>query len=247
MLEIKNLKKTFQGGVEALRGVDLKVNKGEFLSILGPSGSGKTTLLRSINGLENIDSGEIFFESEKINKIYLPEVQKKTGMIFQEFNLVNNLSAINNVLTGLLNSSSKFLSMFYLFKKEQKLQALKALETVGLLDKAYNRADELSGGQRQRVGIARAIAIKPEYVLYDEPTTGLDPITSDKINSLIKKVSEKRKVTSIVVTHNMKTLKIVANKVIMLHEGDIIFDGETDELFSSNDSFIRYFVTGRKK
>ena len=132
MLEIRNLKKTFDTGTEALRGVDLKVNKGEFLSILGPSGSGKTTLLRSINGLENIDSGEIFFDSEKINKVYLPEVQKKTGMIFQEFNLVNNLSTINNVLTGLLNSSTKFLSMFYLFTKDQKLEALKALETVGL-------------------------------------------------------------------------------------------------------------------
>ena len=164
MIEIKNLKKTFQDGAEALKGVNLKVNKGEFLSILGPSGSGKTTLLRSINGLENIDSGEIFFESEKISKIYLPEVQKKTGMIFQEFNLVNNLSAINNVLTGLLNSSSKFLSMFYLFTIDQKLQALKALETVGLLDKAYNRADELSGGQRQRVGIARAIIKKPSLL-----------------------------------------------------------------------------------
>ena len=181
MLEIKNLKKTFQGGVEALRGVDLKVNKGEFLSILGPSGSGKTTLLRSINGLENINSGEIFFESEKINKIYLPEVQKKTGMIFQEFNLVNNLSAINNVLTGLLNSSSKFLSMFYLFTKEQKLQALKALETVGLLDKAYNRADELSGGQRQRVGIARAIIKKPTLLLAEEPVASLDPKAADII------------------------------------------------------------------
>ena len=157
MLEIKNLKKTFDGGTEALRGVNLKVNKGEFISILGPSGSGKTTLLRSINGLEKIESGNIFFEEEKITETYLPEVQKKTGMIFQEFNLVNNLSAINNVLTGLLNSSSKFLSMFYLFTKEQKLEALKALETVGLLNKSYNRADELSGGQRQRVGIARAI------------------------------------------------------------------------------------------
>ena len=98
---------------------------------------------------------------KKITEIYLPEVQKKTGMIFQEFNLVNNLSAINNVLTGLLNSSSKFLSMFYLFTKEQKLEALRALETVGLLNKSYNRADELSGGQRQRVGIARAIIKKP--------------------------------------------------------------------------------------
>ena len=181
MLEIKNLKKTFEGGTEALRGVNLKVKKGEFISILGPSGSGKTTLLRSINGLENIDYGEIFFESEKINNIYLPEVQKKTGMIFQEFNLVNNLSAINNVLTGLLNSSSKFLSMFYLFSKEQKLEALKALETVGLLNKAYNRADELSGGQRQRVGIARAIIKKPKLLLADEPVASLDPKAANLI------------------------------------------------------------------
>ena len=109
MLEIINLKKTFDGGTEALRGVNLKVKRGEFLSILGPSGSGKTTLLRSINGLEKIENGKIFFDDEKIDENYLPEVQKKTGMIFQDFNLVNNLSAINNVLTGLLNSSSKFL------------------------------------------------------------------------------------------------------------------------------------------
>ena len=113
MLEIKNLKKTFENGTKALRGVDLEVKEGEFLSILGQSGSGKTTLLRSINGLETIDTGEIFFDNKKINEAYLPDVQKKTGMIFQEFNLVNNLSSINNVLTGLLNSSSKFLSMFY--------------------------------------------------------------------------------------------------------------------------------------
>ena len=104
MLEIINLNKTFEGGTEALRGVNLCVKKGEFLTILGPSGSGKTTLLRSINGLEKIEKGKIFFEKEEINDFYLPEVQKKTGMIFQDFNLVNNLSAINNVLTGSLNS-----------------------------------------------------------------------------------------------------------------------------------------------
>ena len=135
MLEIDNLKKTFDGGTKALQGVNLKVKRGEFLTILGPSGSGKTTLLRSINGLEKIESGKIFFEDEEINDFSLPNVQKKTGMIFQDFNLVNNLSAINNVLTGLLNSSSKFFSMFYLFTIEQKLKALQALETVGLLQK----------------------------------------------------------------------------------------------------------------
>ena len=188
MLEINNLKKTFDNGTEALNGVNLKVKKGEFLSILGPSGSGKTTLLRSINGLESIDNGKISFENEKINKDNLPEIQKKTGMIFQEFNLVNNLSAINNVLTGLLNSSSKFLSMFYLFTKEQKLEALKALETVGLLNKAYERVDELSGGQRQRIGIARAIIKRPKLLLADEPVASLDPKAANLIMSLLKKI-----------------------------------------------------------
>jgi len=224
MLEIKNLKKTFQSGAEALRGVDLKVNKGEFISILGPSGSGKTTLLRSINGLENIDSGEIFFESEKINKIYLPEVQKKTGMIFQEFNLVNNLSAINNVLTGLLNSSSKFLSMFYLFTREQKLQALKALETVGLLDKAYSRADELSGGQRQRVGIARAIIKKPTLLLADEPVASLDPKAAGLIMSLLKKINKEFKITIVCNLHQVELASQYSDRIVGLLDGAVMFD-----------------------
>jgi len=224
MLEIKNLKKTFEGGTEALRGVNLKVNKGEFVSILGPSGSGKTTLLRSINGLENIDNGEIFFNSEKINKIYLSEVQKKTGMIFQEFNLVNNLSAINNVLTGLLNSSSKFLSMFYLFSKKQKLEALKALETVGLLDKAYSRADELSGGQRQRVGIARAIIKKPTLLLADEPIASLDPNASNLIMSLLKKINKEFKITIICNLHQVELATQYSDRIVGLLDGEIIFD-----------------------
>ena len=186
MLEINNLRKNYNSQTQALKGVSLKVNKGEFISILGPSGSGKTTLLRSLNGLETIDSGEVIFDNKEITKETLPDVRKKTGMIFQEFNLVNNISSINNVLTGLLNSSSKFLSMFYLFTKEQKLQALQALDTVGLLDKSYNRADELSGGQRQRVGIARAIIKKPLLLLADEPVASLDPKAALSTMKLLK-------------------------------------------------------------
>ena len=224
MLEIKNLKKTFESGTEALRGVDLKVKKGEFVSILGPSGSGKTTLLRSINGLENIENGEIFFDNEKINEILLPEVQKKTGMIFQEFNLVNNLSVINNVLTGLLNSSSKFLSMFYLFTREQKLQALKALETVGLLDKAYDRADELSGGQRQRVGIARAIIKKPTLLLADEPVASLDPKAADLIMSLLKKINKEFKITIVCNLHQVELASKYSDRIVGLLDGTVMFD-----------------------
>ena len=224
MLEINNLKKTFDNGTEALNGVNLKVKKGEFLSILGPSGSGKTTLLRSINGLESIDNGKISFENEKINKDSLPEVQKKTGMIFQEFNLVNNLSAINNVLTGLLNSSSKFLSMFYLFTKEQKLEALKALETVGLLNKAYERVDELSGGQRQRIGIARAIIKRPKLLLADEPVASLDPKAANLIMSLLKKINKEFEITVICNLHQVELASKYSDRIVGLLEGEIMFD-----------------------
>ena len=224
MLEIVNLKKTFDGGTEALRGVNLKVKRGEFLSILGPSGSGKTTLLRSINGLEKIENGKIFFDNEKIDENYLPEVQKKTGMIFQDFNLVNNLSAINNVLTGLLNSSSKFLSMFYLFTKEQKLEALQSLETVGLLKKAYKRADELSGGQRQRVGIARAIIKKPLLLLADEPVASLDPKAAELIMLLLKKVNRDSNITVICNLHQVDLASKYSDRIVGLLDGEIKFD-----------------------
>ncbi len=224
MLEIKNLNKTFDGGTEALRGVNLRVKRGEFLTILGPSGSGKTTLLRSINGLEKIESGKIFFEEEEINDFSLPNVQKKTGMIFQDFNLVNNLSAINNVLTGLLNSSSKFLSMFYLFTNEQKLRALQALETVGLLKKAYKRADELSGGQRQRVGIARAIIKKPLLLLADEPVASLDPKAADLIMSLIKKINKEFNITIVCNLHQVDLAMKYSDRILGLSEGQIMFD-----------------------
>ena len=234
MLEINNLKKTFDNGTEALNGVNLKVKKGEFLSILGPSGSGKTTLLRSINGLESIDNGKISFENEKINKDNLPEIQKKTGMIFQEFNLVNNLSAINNVLTGLLNSSSKFLSMFYLFTKEQKLEALKALETVGLLNKAYERVDELSGGQRQRIGIARALYNNASTLIFDEATSALDGITEKKVMDAIYSLTGSK--TIIVVAHRLASVK-KCDAIYLLDDGKVIDSGVYDDLSSKNSLF----------
>ena len=224
MLEINNLKKTFENGSPALKGVDLKINKGEFVSILGPSGSGKTTLLRTINGLETSTGGEIYFDNKKVNNNNISEVQKKTGMIFQEFNLVNNLSAINNVLTGLLNSSNKFLSLFYLFSKEQKIEALRSLETVGLLEKSHNRSDELSGGQRQRVGIARAIIKKPLLLLADEPVASLDPKSSNLILSLLKKINQEFGTTILCNLHQVDLAKKYSDRVVGLIDGKIIFD-----------------------
>ena len=224
MLEINDLKKTFDNGTPALKGINLKVNKGEFVSILGPSGSGKTTLLRSINGLETSSGGEIYFDNKIVNKNTFLDVQKKTGMIFQEFNLVNNLSAINNVLTGLLNSSNKFLSLFYLFSKNQKIKALRSLETVGLLEKSYSRSDELSGGQRQRIGIARAIIKKPLLLLADEPVASLDPKAANLILSLLKRINQDFGTTILCNLHQVDLAKKYSDRIVGLMDGKIIFD-----------------------
>ena len=226
MLEIKNLQKNFTNGTHALKGINFKVKKGEFISILGPSGSGKTTLLRSINGLENIEKGEIILDKIKINIDSLPTIQEKTGMIFQEFNLINNLSSINNVLTGLLNSSSKILSIFYLFTKDQKLKALQTLDTVGLLEKSHKRADELSGGQRQRLGIARAIIKKPLLLLADEPVSSLDPKTSLSIMRLLKKINKDFNITILCNLHQVELASRFSDRVIGLSNGSLVFDDE---------------------
>jgi len=240
MLEINNLKKTFENGSPALKGVDLKINKGEFVSILGPSGSGKTTLLRTINGLETSTGGEIYFDNKKVNNNNISDVQKKTGMIFQEFNLVNNLSAINNVLTGLLNSSNKFLSLFYLFSKEQKIEALRSLETVGLLEKSHNRSDELSGGQRQRVGIARAIIKKPLLLLADEPVASLDPKSSNLILSLLKKINQEFGTTILCNLHQVDLAKKYSDRVVGLMDGKIIFD---EKSMNINEVYLKKIYT----
>ena len=234
MLEINDLKKTFDNGTPALKGINLKVHKGEFVSILGPSGSGKTTLLRNINGLETASGGEIYFDHKIVNKNTISDVQKKTGMIFQEFNLVNNLSAINNVLTGLLNSSNKFLSLFYLFSKNQKIKALRSLETVGLLEKSYSRSDELSGGQRQRIGIARAIIKKPLLLLADEPVASLDPKAANLILSLLKRINQDFGTTILCNLHQVDLAKKYSDRIVGLKDGKIIFDENSSKINTTN-------------
>ena len=235
MLEVNDLKKTFDNGSPALKGINLKIKKGEFVSILGPSGSGKTTLLRSINGLETTTGGEIYFDKILVNNKTIQKVQKKTGMIFQEFNLVNNLTALNNVLTGLLNESNKFLSLFYIFSKKQKIDALRSLETVGLLDKSYNRSDELSGGQRQRVAIARAIIKKPILLLADEPVASLDPKAANLILSLLKKINQEYGTTILCNLHQVDLAKKYSDRIVGLMDGKVVFDEMSSNL---NNTFL---------
>ena len=230
MLKIKKLKKIFPNGVKAIREIDLNIEAGEFVTILGPSGSGKTTLLRSINGLETIDSGQILFQNQIISEKSLLNIQKKTGMIFQEFNLVNNISVINNVLSGLLHSSSRFLSMFYIFEKKQKLAALEALDTVGLLNKAYSVSNELSGGQRQRVGIARAIVKKPLLLLADEPVASLDPVASISIMNLLSEINKVFKITVICNLHQTDLALKYSDRIVGINNGIIVFNKTNKQL-----------------
>ena len=236
LLKIQGLKKTFDDGTQALRGVDLDVKHGEFIVVLGPSGSGKTTLLRSINGLVQPDYGSINFKDKIISQKTLPILRKRTGMVFQDFNLVDRLSAINNVLTGLLDTSNKLMSMFYLFTREQKLLALNCLERVGLLDKAYARADQLSGGQKQRVGIARAIVKNPVLLLADEPVASLDPMISKSIMILLRDIGREVGITVICNLHQVDLALNYSDRIIGLSGGRIVLNKLTSDI---DEAYIR--------
>ena len=241
ILEIKGLRKTFDDGTRALQGVDLSVKLGEFVVILGSSGSGKTTLLRSINGLVNPEAGEVKFFDRVISSDTLPDLRKETGMVFQDFNLVNNLSSLNNVLTGLLDSSNSLMSMLYLFSREQKIQALKCLEMVGLLDKAYSRVDKLSGGQKQRVGIARAIIKNPTLLLADEPVASLDPMISGSIMTLLRNIGHKIGLTVICNLHQVDIALKYSDRIVGLSGGRIVLDAPTKDL---DEEYIRKIYQG---
>lgn len=244
LLEIEGLQKTFGDGTRALRGVDLSVDGGDFVVILGPSGSGKTTLLRSINGLVTPDAGTIRFRNRALSTATLPDLRKRTGMVFQDFNLVDNLSALNNVLSGLLDSSNKFMSMFYLFTREQKLLALDCLERVGLLDKAYARADQLSGGQKQRVGIARAIVKKPVLLLADEPVASLDPMISQSVMTLLRDIARENAITVICNLHQVDLALKYSDRIVGLSGGCIVLDAATADV---DQAYIRNIYRGHDR
>jgi phosphonate transport system ATP-binding protein len=223
-LTISDLRKIFPDGTIALDGVSFNVSQGEFVMILGPSGSGKTSLLRCINSLVEPTSGDIVLDDVPVTKKNLRIVRKKVGLIFQHFNLVGNLSSLNNVLTGLLDYNNTVASLFLIFKKELKLRALECLDMVGLVEKAHVRADQLSGGQQQRVGIARAIARNPILILADEPVASLDPMIAYNVLSLLKRICTSKNITVICNIHQVDLALKFADRIIGLSSGVIVMD-----------------------
>lgn len=238
MIEIKNLHKNFRDK-DVLRGIDLNIESGESLAIIGKSGSGKSVLLKHIVGLLLPDEGYVKVEGQSINEMSIKElyaIRRKFGFLFQGAALFDSLTVGENVALPIIEND------FNVDAEDVKKNVEEKLELVGLPGIQELKPAELSGGMKKRVGLARALITNPGYILYDEPTTGLDPVMSDSIDELIKELSTKLKVTSIVITHDMISVKNVANSVAMIHEGKIYFKGSPDDLINSKDPVIENFI-----
>jgi phospholipid/cholesterol/gamma-HCH transport system ATP-binding protein len=238
MIEIRNLHKSF-GDNKVLKGVDLDIDTGETIVIIGRSGCGKSVLIKHIVGLLYPDDGYVKVEGQRVDEMDMKELYKmrgKFGFLFQGSALFDSMTVGENVSLPLAESGKRF-TLAELDKKVSE-----KLDMVGMAGFQKLKPAELSGGMKKRVGLARALITDPDYIFYDEPTTGLDPIMSDSIDDLIKELTDRLNVTSVVVTHDMYSVKKVANQVAMMHDGKIHFSGTPAELVSSKDPTIKEFI-----
>lgn len=239
MIEVCQLEKSF-GTNRVLDGVSFSIEPGEAVVILGRSGGGKSILLKHLIGLIQPDSGEVLVDGQNLaglSERQLLPIRRKFGMLFQSAALFDSLSVADNV-NFMLRREKR------LTTKEIERKVAETLEMVELSGVENKKPSELSGGMRKRVGLARAIIYEPQIILYDEPTTGLDPVVADSIDRLIARVSAELKVTSIAVTHDMRSAQRISRRILMLHEGRIYFSGPTGELFKSTDPILYRFVNG---
>ena len=237
VIEIKNLKKSF-GTQEVLKDISLKLKSGENLVVLGKSGSGKSVLIKLIVGLLSSDSGEINVFGKNvldIDKNTLAEIRKKIGFLFQSGALYDSMTVKQNLEFPLRRIKKE------LNEKQIDEKVLEVLENVGLVDALNKMPSQLSGGMRKRISLARTIIVDPEIMLYDEPTTGLDPVTSDEISILINEVKQKYKTSSIIITHDIKCALSTADRIVMLNEGKIYKEGRPEEFTTSQDELIKSF------
>jgi len=236
-IAVAKLRKSF-GRQVVLAGIDLQVNHGETLAVLGQSGTGKSVLLKLIMGLQEPDSGSIEINGEKIdtsNRTRLNQIRTKVGFLFQQAALYDSLTVEQNIEFPLEHHA-------HLSESDRKQRARELLAKVGMERDAAKMPADLSGGMQKRVGLARALALDPEILLFDEPTAGLDPITADEIDRLIVELKKERHMTSIVVTHDIHGVRTFADRIVMLREGSIVLDGSFANLEKSKDPFLARFL-----
>ncbi|HMA76937.1 MAG TPA: ABC transporter ATP-binding protein [Candidatus Krumholzibacteriaceae bacterium] len=239
VIRIVNISKTFEGQ-RVLTGLDLDVLRGETVVVIGRSGCGKSVLLRNIAGLMKPDSGEIYFENEDITKFNTRKLFKMRmhfGMLFQGSALFDSMTVGENVALALVKHTGLDIDRINRIVTEK-------LDLVGLADVTEKYPSELSGGMKKRVALARAVVMDPEVVLYDEPTTGLDPVMSGVINRLIVNLQKELEITSIIVTHDIKSAYIVGDRIAMLHDGKIVYEGTPRQVENSDNPLVKGFVEG---
>jgi phosphonate transport system ATP-binding protein len=233
MLHVQNLTKVYPNGTQALKEVSFEVPDGEFLVVIGLSGSGKSTLLRCINRLIEPTSGKVLWDDTDItaaNPRQLRQIRAHIGMVFQQFNLVKRSSVMTNVLSGRLGYANPWSSILGIWPKEDRQRAVRALERVGIADKASNRADTLSGGQQQRVGIARALMQEPRLLLADEPVASLDPVLAHTILQYLEVLNKSEGITVLCSLHFLDLVHRYATRVVALKDGVKVFEGLPSEI-----------------
>lgn len=240
MIRVEGLEKSF-GRNHVLRGVDLEIREGETITVMGGSGTGKSVLIKHMVGLLKPDRGRLYVDNREITRMQeedLFHIQKRFGYLFQGAALFDSLTVGENIAFGIKNLRPDL-------ARRWKEVVVEKLALVGLTPEiADMKPAELSGGMKKRVGLARAIAYEPDYILYDEPTTGLDPIMSDVINDLILGLQKSLKVTSVVVTHDMKSAYKISNRIAMLYQGKIVAVGTPDQIRGTTDPLVKQFITG---
>ena len=236
-ISIKNLHKSF-GNKKVLNGVDLEICKGQSLVVIGGSGTGKSVLIKCIQGLLVPDAGTIEIDGQNVQDIHEKDLHAKMGMLFQGGALFDSLSVWENVAFSLIENQKTD-------RKQAKIEAIRVLRQVGLApDVADLSPSELSGGMQKRVGLARAVITKPEIIFFDEPTTGLDPIMADVINDLIIESAKGLGATTLTITHDMASARKIADKIAMLYQGKIIWQGTVKEMDKTDNPYLRQFING---
>ena len=233
MIVFDHVGKTYPNGYQALKDINLTIEQGEFVAIIGLSGAGKSTLIRTINRMHDITDGTLTVDGVNVMELKgarLRQFRRNIGMIFQSFNLVTRTTVIKNVLTSRVPELPFWRALLGAYPKKDKLEALEALDKVGILDKAFVRADQLSGGQQQRVALARTLAQNPKIILADEPVASLDPVTAKQVMDDFRRINREMNISVLINIHHVDLALQYADRVIGIKAGEVVYDGPASEV-----------------